>query len=42
MIDRNLAPVLREAVVIYGGESQQLRSDVTVLPWSRVQELEWI
>ncbi len=30
-----------EAVVIYGGETEQKRSDVTVLPWNELHDRRW-
>ncbi len=43
---RKLRPALAsrvpsEAVLIYGGETQQKRSDVTVLPWLAIHERRW-
>lgn len=31
----------RERIVVFGGDAAQHRSDVTVLPWSRIQEPAW-
>jgi hypothetical protein len=30
-----------EAVLIYGGETPQNRSDVTVLPWTAIHDRRW-
>ena len=30
-----------EAVLIYGGETPQKRSDVTVLPWTAIHDRRW-
>lgn len=32
----------RRKIVIFGGEAAERRSDVTVLPWSHVQETAWL
>jgi hypothetical protein len=29
-------------VIVYGGETRQDRSDVTVLPWSEVPAFDWV
>ena len=43
---RKIRPVLAyrtlpEAVLVYGGEMSQKRSDLTVLPWTAIHDRRW-